>query len=200
MTPAPNAVSRRFRLVAIGASAGAVEALGVVLCGLVPSFGVPVVIVVHIPATTPSLLPSLFSDKCRIRALEAEDKQPLAPGLAYFAPPDYHLLVESAGVLSLSLDGPVNYSRPSIDVLFESAAAAFGESVLGVLLTGANGDGARGLHAIHLAGGYTVVQDPETALARAMPEAALKLFAPDRVLDLEGIAQLLSQLVAKDTP
>lgn len=196
-SPVRPLIARSIGLVAIGASAGAVEALSVVLSRLSPGFGVPIVLVVHVPPRAPSLLPSLFSEKFGLSAVEAEDKHPLYPGLAYFAPPDYHVLVEPSRVLSLSADPPVHFSRPSIDVLFESAAASLGDEVLGILLTGANSDGARGLQAIARAGGYTVVQDPATALATAMPEAALRLFQPDRVLDLHGIALLLSELVSE---
>jgi two-component system chemotaxis response regulator CheB len=200
MTATQRPVPRPASLVVIGASAGAVEALTVVLSLLTPAFPLPIVITVHLPASAPSLLPALFSEKCALTAVEAEDKQPLAPGVAYFAPPDYHVLVEPSRVVSLNADAPVNFSRPAIDVLFESAAAALGARVLGILLTGANSDGALGLHAIQRAGGYTVVQDPKTALASAMPEAALRLFRPDQVLGLTEIAALLATLEPKVTP
>lgn len=196
MTPVPRALPSEVELVAVGASAGAIEALRVVLSALRPDHP-PIAIVVHVPSHTPSLLPSLFSG---VSAFEAEDKQPFQRGAVYFAPPDYHLLVEPDGVFSLNADGPVNFSRPAIDVLFESAAAAFGRRMLGMLLTGANSDGAEGLQAIHEAGGFTVVQHPETAAARAMPQAALQRFAPDRVLDLIGIRDLLAELGTRRTP
>jgi two-component system, chemotaxis family, protein-glutamate methylesterase/glutaminase len=200
MTDAARSLPRPLGLVVIGASAGAVEALSVLLPALSSSYPLPLVIVVHLPPNAPSLLPVLFSEKCAIGASEAQDKQPLLPGLAYFAPPDYHLLVEPSRVLSLNADEPVHFSRPSIDVLFESAAASLGPEVLGILLTGANSDGASGLCAIQRAGGYTVVQDPATAQSSAMPEAALRLFRPDRVLSLPQIADLLAQLDNKGTP
>ena len=200
MTGAARQLPRSLGLVVIGASAGAIDALSVLLPALSSSFPLPLVIVVHLPATTPSLLPELFSEKCALGATEAQDKQPLSPGLAYFAPPDYHVLVEPSRVLSLNADEPVYFSRPSIDVLFESAAASLGPKVLGILLTGANSDGADGLCAIQRAGGYTVVQDPATAQFSAMPEAALRLFRPDRVLALPQIAALLAQLDNEGTP
>jgi two-component system, chemotaxis family, protein-glutamate methylesterase/glutaminase len=200
MTGTARPLPRSLGLVVIGASAGAVEALSVVLPVLSSSYPLPLVIAVHLPANAPSLLPVLFSEKCALGAIEAQDKQPLLPGLAYFAPPDYHLLVEPSRVLSLNADEPVHFSRPSIDVLFESAAASLGPEVLGILLTGANSDGARGLSAIQRAGGYTVVQDPATAQSSAMPVAALRLFQPDRVLTLPQIAALLAQLDNKVTP
>lgn len=196
MTPVPRNVPSEVELVVAGASAGAIEALRVVFAGLAARHP-PLAIVVHVPAHTPSLLPSLFTG---VSAVEAEDKQPLEPGTVYFAPPDYHLLVESGGLLSLNADGPVNFSRPSIDVLFESAASAFGPRVVGLLLTGANSDGAEGLAAIHAAGGFTVVQHPDTAAAPAMPQAALRRFTPDRVLDLLGIRDLLAEFGTRGTP
>ena len=196
MTPAPRSLPSNVELVVAGASAGAIEALQVVLAGR-RSTHPPLAVVVHVPSHTPSLLPSLFS---AVSAVEAEDKQPLERGVVYFAPPDYHLLVEPEGVLSLNADDPVNFSRPAIDALFESAASAFGTRVVGILLTGANSDGAEGLHAIHLAGGFTVVQHPDTAVARTMPQSALQRFTPDRVLDLLGIRDLLAELGTRGTP
>jgi two-component system chemotaxis response regulator CheB len=196
MTPVPRAVPSSTELVVAGASAGAIEALRVVFAGLRPDHP-PMAIVVHVPSHTPSLLPSLFGE---VSAFEAEDKRPLERGAVYFAPPDYHLLVEPDGVMSLNADPPVNFSRPAIDVLFDSAAAAYGARVVGVLLTGASSDGAEGLEAIHAAGGFTVVQHPDTAMARAMPQAALRRFTPDRVLDLNGIRDLLAELGPRRTP
>ena len=122
---------------------------------------------------------------------EAEDKEPIRGGVAYVAPPNYHLLVEPDLCLSLSSDEPVLYSRPSIDVLFESAADAYGNSVAAVVLTGANSDGARGLRAVADAGGLTLVQNPESAEARAMPEAALALCPTARTLNLVQLAATL---------
>jgi two-component system chemotaxis response regulator CheB len=197
MNPEPRSRPGACDLAVIGASAGAVEALGVVLAPLPVGFELPIVIVVHVPSNAPNLLPELFARKSELTMLEAEDKQPLLPGNVYFAPPDYHVLVESTRTLSLNADEAVNFSRPSIDVLFESAALSCGTRVIGVLLTGASKDGARGLKAIRDAGGFTVVQDPSTASVPAMPEAALELFRPDRVLDLPAIAQLLCDVGAR---
>ncbi|MBN8849606.1 MAG: chemotaxis protein CheB, partial [Sphingomonas sp.] len=139
--------------VAIGASAGAVEALSAILPRLPADYPLPVLVVVHVPADRRSVLATLFQSKCRIAVREAEDKEPVVPGTVYFAPPDYHLQVEADRTLSLSADDPVLYSRPSIDVLFESAADAYGAALAGVVLTGANQDGARGLAAVAEAGG-----------------------------------------------
>jgi two-component system chemotaxis response regulator CheB len=160
-------------LVAIGASAGAVEALQGLLPAIPASFRAALVIVVHLPAGRRSHLAELFGQLCALRTCEAEDKATIEPGTIYFAPSDYHLLVERDGTLSLSIDEPVHFSRPSIDVLFESAARAGGSHVLGILLSGANADGAEGLAAIAARGGLTWVQTPASARSPTMPEAAL---------------------------
>ncbi|RYG25240.1 chemotaxis protein CheB [bacterium] len=158
----------------VGASAGAVEALSSILPALPPGFRCPVVVVVHMPPDRSSLLVALFAQKCRVEVKEAEDKEPLQAGTVYFAPPDYHLLVEPDKRLSLSADAPVLFSRPSIDVLFESAADAYGERLLGIVLSGANSDGARGLRMVCESGGSALVQEPSTALCPTMPQAALE--------------------------
>ncbi|HUD28651.1 MAG TPA: chemotaxis protein CheB [Novosphingobium sp.] len=175
------------RAVAIGASAGAIQALLRILPALPEGFALPVLVVVHLPPGRRSELTTLFGAKCRVPVREAEDKDPVEPGTVTFAPPDYHMLVEVGGTLSLSRDEPVLFSRPSIDVLFESAADAYGAGLVGVVLTGANEDGAQGLRAVAQAGGVTIVQDPATAYARAMPQAALAACRRARVLPLDGI-------------
>jgi two-component system, chemotaxis family, protein-glutamate methylesterase/glutaminase len=185
---------RKFDVVVVGASAGAVEALSEILPRLPSSFPLPIVVVVHVPGERRSGLRDLFGSRCNLRVFEAEDKAALAPGTITFAAPGYHLLIECDKTLALSVDEPVNFSRPSIDVLFESAAEAFGERTLGVLLTGANSDGARGLERIVEAGGVAVVQDPKSAASPAMPTAALALCRPRFVLDLPEIGALLASL------
>ena len=160
-------------VIAVGASAGALEALRDLLPPLPREFPVPIVVVVHVPPDRESGLPAVLARECRVAVVEAEDKMPLAAGQVAFAPPDYHLLIEAHGALALSADAAIQFSRPSIDVLFESAADAFGPRVLGILLSGANSDGARGLAAIARAGGLTWVQSPASARVSTMPEAAL---------------------------
>lgn len=182
------------RAVVIGASAGALDALAVILHSLPADFPLPIVLVVHIPPDKKSVLAELFDARCRIRVLEAEDKEPLAPATAYFAPPDYHLLIEANRSLSLTNEEPVLFSRPSIDVLFESAADAYGSSLVGIVLTGANHDGAKGARAIAEAGGMVIIQDPRTAFAAAMPEAACKACPEARVMSLEAIAAYLQEV------
>lgn len=165
-------MSGAYRAVVMGASAGALETLSAILPELPPDYKLPVMVVVHLPPDKPSLLAELLARKCRVTVREAEDKEPIRPGTVYVSPPDYHLLVEQDGHLSLSADAPVQYSRPSIDVLLESAADAYGETLIGIVLTGANSDGASGLAAIASVGGTALVQNPKTAYAAAMPRAA----------------------------
>ena len=150
-------------------------------------------IVVHVPPDKQSMLADLFRRICRIDVREAEDKQPIEGATVYFAPPDYHLLVEKSRNLALSSDEPVLYSRPSINPLFESAADAYGPALIAVVLTGANSDGANGLKAVLAAGGTALVQDPGSAYARAMPEAALAANASARSLSLQEIADHLQK-------
>jgi two-component system chemotaxis response regulator CheB len=185
-----------IRAVAIGASAGAVQALMRILPALPAGYGLPVLIVVHVPPDRGNALVPLFQTKCRIEVKEAEDKEPARAGVVYFAPSDYHLLVEADGSLSLSSDELVNHSRPSIDVLFESCADAYGPSLAGVILTGANHDGARGLRAVAEAGGVVLVEQPGGAHAPTMPAAALAACPSAKEKTLEAIASYLSNLGA----
>jgi two-component system chemotaxis response regulator CheB len=180
--------------VVIGASAGALEALSVILPALPAQFALPMMIVVHVPPDRHSILAELFQPKCRVPVREADDKEPIIPGTVYFAPPDYHLLVERDRSLSLSNDEPVLYSRPSIDVLFESAADAYGRGLIAIVLSGANQDGAAGLRAVVDAGGIAIVQSPHDALAAAMPEAAMAMSPTAQVLPLEDIAAYLQKV------
>lgn len=184
----------RIEAVVIGASAGGIEALSVLLPALPAGLAVSFFIVLHLPRERPSLLVEIFRRRCALPVREPEDKEPVARGTVYFAPPDYHLLVEKTRQIALSADEPVHYSRPSIDVLFESAADAYRERLLGIILTGANEDGALGLEAVHRAGGTTVVQQPESAAAPFMAVSALQRAPADHVLPLERIADLLRTL------
>ena len=184
----------RIKAVAIGASAGGVQALLQILPSLPARYPLPVLVVVHVPPDRSNALVPLFQSKCQVEVKEAEDKEPVLPGVVYFAPSDYHLLVEADGSLSLSSDELVNHSRPSIDVLLESSADAFGPALAGVVLTGANCDGALGLRAILDAGGVAVVEDPETAYASMMPAAALRACPSADVMKLDAIAPYLLSL------
>ena len=191
MTPLGGLHAHAPHIIAVGASAGAVEALLDLLPELPADLPSPVLIVVHVPRDRRSALPELFATRCAARVVEAEDKIDADAGTVYFAPSGYHLLVERDGRLALSSDDPVNLSRPSIDVLFESAAYAFGPRVLGIVLSGANADGARGLACIREHGGLAWVQDPRTARVAFMPEAAIAAAPPDAVLAPSAMARTL---------
>lgn len=188
----------RVELVAIGASWGGLRAVETILGALPQDFAAPIVIAQHrqIDATD-GMLEHLLDGRCALAVCEAEDKQRLDPGVVIVAPADYHLLVEP-GTVALSVDAPLNYSRPSIDILLSSAADAYGERVAGVVLTGANADGALGLAQIAGRGGIAIVQDPDGAERREMPEAALWATPEARVLALEQIGPALAQLVATE--
>jgi len=158
-------------------------------------FGLPVVIVQHRHRESNHLLSTLLQERTPLNVCEAEDKTPVTPGQVYIAPADYHLLVER-GYFSLSLDAPVRYSRPSIDVTFASAADSYGAGVVGVVLTGANADGSRGLRRIPDRGGLAVVQDPESSESRAMPAAALRCVPTAEVLAMPELARFVALLTA----
>lgn len=178
-------------LIVIGASAGAVQALLAILPALPRNCSAAVLVAVHVPADRANILAPLLATRCVLPIKEAEDKEPIRAGTVYFAPSDYHLLVEQDGHIALSSDEPVSYARPSIDVLFESAADAGAASLTGIILTGANEDGSVGLAAICKAGGDAIVENPDTAQAKSMPQAALAACPIARVLDLVQIAQHL---------
>ncbi|MBH1957737.1 chemotaxis protein CheB [Polaromonas sp.] len=185
---------QRIQAVVIGASAGGVDALLKLLSGLPASFGLPVVVVLHLAEDRDSQLAEIFRNHTLMEVREAADKESLAPGTLYFAPPGYHLLIEKEHSFSLSSEAPVNFSRPSIDVLMESAADAYGAHLAGILLTGANADGAAGLAKIGQQGGLAVVQDPAEAQMPTMPEAAIRQRQPDLILDLKSIRSLLLEM------
>jgi two-component system chemotaxis response regulator CheB len=192
-------LGRRIEAIAIGASAGGIEALSLLLPALSARLTASVFVVIHIPRDRPSLLAEVFANKCALPVFEAEDKLPVTAGAVYFAPPDYHLLIDvdadtATTQLALSADELVNFSRPAIDVLFESAADRYGANLLGIVLTGGNADGAAGLKCIADAGGLTIAQNPATARTALMPESAIDLQMPDWVLELEEIAALLATL------
>ena len=174
------------RIVVVGSSWGGVTALGRLLAGLPADLAVPVVVAQH-RRDAPSMLARLLERQTDRAVCEAADKDTLTPGTVYLAPAGYHLLVERPGHLALSTEGPVRFARPSIDVLFESAAVAYRTGVVGVVLTGTNDDGAAGLAAIVARGGHAVVQDPASAERPAMPLAALATGIEAIVLPLEEI-------------
>jgi len=181
-------------VIVVGASAGGVEALLKIFRPLPKGFGLPIIAVLHLPDERRSLLADVFGAQLAIPVKEADDKEPIVPGTLYFAAPGYHLSVESDFTLSFSQEERVYHSRPSVDFLFESAADAYDGRLAGVLLTGANNDGAHAMARIKEYGGLTVVQDPALALARTMPDAALALHTPDFLLPLPDIGLLLVEL------
>lgn len=182
-----------FELIVIGTSLGGLHALQVVLGALPQGFPLPLAVVQHRERNALPLLSQLLQKSTALSVLEVEDKQVIYGGQVYLAPPDYHLLVE-AGHFALSTDAPVWYARPSIDVLFESAADTYAERAIGVILTGANPDGAQGLAAIKRRGGLAIVQDPATAESRVMPDAAIAATPVDTVLPLDEIGRRLYTL------
>lgn len=185
-----------YELVVIGTSWGGLHALRRVLGGLPAKFDVPVVVVQHRHRDSDELLVSLLQEHTALEVCEIEDKMELKSGGVYVAPAEYHVLVE-VGHLELSTEEPVRFSRPSIDVTFESAADAYGSRTVGVVMTGANDDGARGLKRIADRGGAAVVQDPTTAESAIMPTAAIKLVPGSRVVKLDEIGPLIAKLVAR---
>ena len=169
--------------------------MGEVFSHLPSSFDVPIAVVQHRMATSADALAKALAKRGPLPVIDADDKQPIESGNIYLAPPDYHLLVEP-GSFALSTDALVQYARPSIDVLFESAADTYAERLIGVILTGANDDGAAGLARVKDQGGVAVVQDPSTAMRREMPDAALAAVRPDKVLPLEEIGPFIVELAA----
>ena len=197
MTRGHGTAGKDRRAVVLGASAGGLEALASVLGHLSEGYPFPILAVIHRAPTEAGRMSDYFAARCRIRVEEPCPGEPARTGRVYLAPADYHLLAERDGTLSLSMDEKVNFSRPSIDVLFESAARAWGAGLIGVLLTGSNGDGTSGMLAIRKAGGLTMAQDPRTAEHPFMPRAAIEAGGAERVLPLEAIGPALNALAGR---
>jgi two-component system, chemotaxis family, protein-glutamate methylesterase/glutaminase len=187
----PKLVS--FKIVVIGTSLGGLSALKIILQSLPGDFSVPIAIVQHRHKESNNALQQLLQESISLPIKEVEDKDEILPKHIYLAPADYHLLLEE-GHFALSTDEPVSYARPSIDVLFESAADIYGEQVIGIILTGANHDGVQGLKKIQARGGITIVQEPATAESSIMPEAAISAVAVNWILTLSDIADRLVKL------
>lgn len=183
--------------VVVGCSAGGIEALREILRALPADFPVPVVVVAHHGADGDALLVEVLERDSALKVSTAEEKAPAVPGHVHLAPGGYHLLIEADGTFSLTVDPKVCSCRPAIDVLFETAADACGERLIGVLLTGANSDGSHGLLAIRRAGGLTVAQDPATAAVATMPQAAIDIGAAVHVVPLGGIAGFLCSALSR---
>jgi two-component system chemotaxis response regulator CheB len=188
-----------FKLIVIGTSFGGLNALQVLLKGIPSNFAAPIAIVQHRHPDSNEILQAALQDDCSLIVKETQDKDDILPGYVYLAPANYHLLVESGHpgsnpYFSLSIDDPVTYTRPSIDVLFETAADIYKEKLIGVLLTGANHDGKQGLTKIKAYGGITIVEEPSTATCPIMPQSAIAAGIVDRILRLEDIANFLVKI------
>jgi two-component system, chemotaxis family, protein-glutamate methylesterase/glutaminase len=186
----------RFELIAVGASLGGLQAVETLLSGLPQDFPVPVAVVQHRRADAGDRLRVILQRHTTLRVREPHDKEAVLPGRVYLAPPDYHLLVEGTA-FTLSTEGPVSYARPSIDVLLDSASDAYGAGLIGVILTGANHDGAYGAKRVKERGGLVLVQDPATAESAVMPRAAISATQVDYVLPLPEIAPCLVNLCSR---
>jgi two-component system chemotaxis response regulator CheB len=192
-TLTPPAEHQAPAAILVGGSAGAIEVVALLLGALPVDFATPIVVLVHLPRNRPSALAAALGGKCKLALREPLDKEPLAPSTVYLAPSNYHLLIDPGPSFALSVDEPVNFSRPSIDVLFQSAADVLGPRCAGIIVSGANPDGARGLQAIQVAGGRVAIQDPDDAAQAVMPEAALALCPNAQVLSAEEISQWVQQ-------
>ncbi len=188
--------SRPYRAIVVGASAGGMAALKIWVSGLPAEFGKIIMVVQHLYPQSDSGLHRFLSSYSALPVIEVQDKMALQPGAIYTAPANYHTLVETDETVALTVDDKWNYSRPSIDILFESAARVWTTGLVGIVLTGANYDGAAGLKAIKQFGGMTLVQDPATAEFPAMPNAAIAAGAVDHILPLKAIAPYLVKLAA----
>lgn len=178
-------------LIVIGASAGGIKAITYIISALPKSFSFPIIVVLHRLKNASSKLEDVLQHNCRIEIKEADEKERIVPKRVYIAPANYHLLIENDKTMSLDYSELVNWSRPSIDITFESASKVYKKGLMGILLTGANNDGARGLKVIKDNGGHTLVQDPETAEASSMPAAAIKLGADTKVMTIPEITEYL---------
>jgi two-component system chemotaxis response regulator CheB len=183
---------KQIELVVIGASSGGLDVLITLLQRLPDHYLIPTVVVLHQRPNRSSGVPKMLAKYTHMQVQEPEDKQGIEAGNLYVAPPNYHLLIDSDKVFSLSLDAPLNYCRPSIDMAFESAAEAYRSHLVGCVLTGANSDGADGVRYIKQNDGYVLVQDPAQATVDSMPRAAIAAAEVDEVLNIEQIAECLS--------
>jgi two-component system chemotaxis response regulator CheB len=180
-----------FKMIVIGTSMGGLSALEAILTTLPANFAVPIAIVQHISPDAGKHLIQHFQQTCHLSVKEAEDLETIQSHCIYFAPPGYHLMIEAGGTFSLCVGEKISYSRPSIDVLFHSAARIYHEQLLGIILTGANHDGTAGAKSIKSHGGTVIVQDPATAEAKYMPISAIKSGFYDKILSLDDIAALI---------
>lgn len=190
-----QAINQGYQAVVIGTSAGGLNALSTLLPTLPANFPLAVIVVQHIREGSDNYIVTFLDSKCELAVIEAADKMPIEPGIIYLAPPGYHLLVERSKSLALCVDAPVNYCRPAIDLLFQTAAIIYHEHLIGIILTGANHDGSQGLKQIKQCGGLVIAEDPATAAVKTMPQAAIQAVAVDYILPLPQISATLLAIV-----
>lgn len=183
-----------YEAIVIGVSSGGMNAMKILFSLLPVEFNIPIVIVQHISPRSDNQWIKLLNDKSNLQIKEADEKEKIEPGNVYIAPPNYHLMIERDKTFSLTIDERVNFARPSIDVLFESAAEAYNSELIGVVLTGSNNDGTKGIKRIKECGGLAIIQNPETAESSHMPASAIAAIKPDYILSLEGITELLIKI------
>ena len=183
-----------YEAIVIGVSSGGMNAMKILFSLLPMEFNIPIVIVQHISPRSDNQWIKLLNDKSNLHIKEADEKEKIEPGNIYIAPPNYHLLIERDKTFSLTIDERVNFARPSIDVLFESAAEAYNSKLIGVVLTGSNNDGTKGIKRIKECGGLAIIQNPETAESAYMPASAIAAIKPDYILSLEDITELLIKI------
>lgn len=184
----------KYRCIAIGVSAGGMDALSIIIPGLPPAFPIPVVVIQHVSPHSDNYMTRYLDNISTIKVKEVDEKEKIRSGIVYTAPPNYHVLVEEDETFSLSMEGRINFARPSIDVFFQSAAEVYGPHLVGAVLTGANNDGSQGLKMVKEKGGLTIVQDPHTAEVDGMPRAAIEATKIDHILTLEQIGPFLVKL------
>jgi len=184
----------KYGAIVIGVSSGGMNALKFIFSALPAGFSIPIIIVQHISAHSDNEWIKLLNNKSNVNVKEADEKEKIVSGTTYIAPANYHLLIENDKTFSLTIDEYVNFARPSIDVLFESAAEAYKDKLIGIVLTGSNIDGAQGIKRIKELGGMAIIQDPETAESSTMPASAIAAVEPDYILTLEKIVQLLIKI------
>lgn len=189
-----------YEAVVIGVSSGGMQAMKVLFPQLPKDFPVPIIVVQHIGAHSDSVWISILNKECKLTIKEADEKEAIKKGHIYIAPPNYHLLVEKDKTFSLSTEGRVNYARPAIDVLFETAAEAYNDTLIGVILTGSNHDGTLGMKRIKQCGGMTIAENPATAFSSYMPECAIKTMQPKHIVQLENIVELLINITTPECP
>ena len=183
-----------YEAIVIGVSSGGMNALKIISSTLPAHFNLPIIIVQHLSAHSDSHWIKLLNEKSHLNVKEADEKEKIEKGNIYIAPPNYHLLIEKDKTFSLTIDERVNFARPSIDVLFESAAEAYKNKLIGIVLTGSNSDGTKGIKRIKDCGGLAIIQDPNTADSEYMPKSAIAAIEPDYIVSLEEIVELLMKI------